>query len=544
MREHVYSLLDLHFGKFLAGRSGLEDSEAETFRILIQELSAALAAGHSCLVVNNDEAELLVRSHLVSTTGRTPLILIDDNLYIHRYFQYEQRLAERLSEMSDTVGSFQHDLLLDALFGHCVGDKRDRQREAAKAALERKLSIISGGPGTGKTSTVLKIILLLFQVLGEELSVGLAAPTGKAAARLSQALKAGKAALDPDGQILPDSLGAMTLHRMLGVKRYSPSFSHHRENPLPYDVVIVDEASMVDLAMMAKLVDGLRPESRLILLGDKDQLTSVEAGSVLGDLIDGLPGNTTILTKSYRFKGGISRLARSINSGSVDESWSILRSGDFADVSIYDAATVETIGSRYVEYMEHAALSGGNVDIKLLFQQLNRFQILCAVREGRFGVAALNRAVERYLAGSGFDTTSSEFYPGRPVLIIRNDYGLNLFNGDIGLCAYDREGHIKVWFEQHDTTLSSFLPQRLPQCETSFALSIHKSQGSEFDEVLVVLPENDSRILSRELVYTAITRAKRQVELLASKEILTLAIQRRVKRSSGLGNMLVKSNTV
>lgn len=544
MREHVYSLLDLHFGKFLAGRSGLGNGEEETFRLLIQELSAALAAGHSCLLLNNNEAELIGRSHLVSSTGKTPLILINDNLYIHRYFQYEQSLVERLGDMSNTVGSFQHDLLLDELFGPCSGGEGDRQREAAKVALERKLSIISGGPGTGKTSTVLKIILLLFQVLGDVLSVGLAAPTGKAAARLSQALKAGKASLDPDGQVLPDLLEAMTIHRMLGVKRYSPSFHHHRENPLPYDVVIVDEASMVDLALMAKLVDGLKPESRLILLGDKDQLASVEAGSVLGDLINGLPENTTVLTKSYRFKGGISRLARSVNNGSVEESWSILRSGDFTDVSIYDAAKVETIGSRFREYMEHAVLSGEDIDIKLLFQQLNRFQILCAIREGRFGVAALNRAVEQYLASSGFDTTSSEFYPGRPVLITRNDYGLNLFNGDIGLCAYDRNGRLKVWFEQHDTTLSSYLPQRLPQCETSFALSIHKSQGSEFNQVLVVLPENDSRILSRELVYTAVTRAKKQVELLASKEILALAIQRRVKRSSGLGNMLEKSNPI
>ncbi len=537
MREHVYSHLDLHFGKFLAGRSGLGNGERETFRSLIQELSAALAAGHSCLRVNEQEAQLLSSvPHLVSPSGPTPLTLQGDRLYLHRFFNYEQKLAGCLSKMCSTIEPLESDALLDSFFGDASDD--DLQKEAGRVSLERKLSIISGGPGTGKTSTVLKIIALLVTVYGKDLKIGLAAPTGKAAARLSQSLVSGRDANGRYRILSSVGLETMTLHRLLGVVKYSPSFLHHLENPLNYDVVIVDEASMVDLAMMAKLVDSLNHNSRLILLGDKDQLASVEAGSIMADLVTGLPDNTTTLTKSYRFDGAIGRLAELINTNRADDAWSLLCSTGHGEVVVNSSPATEELGRRYEEYMKQAGLPADGTNCRLLLAMFNRFQLLCAVRKGNRGVDSINGAVERYLSARGFNCTGSEFYPGRPVLISQNNYSLNLFNGDIGICLADQQGRVKVWFEQYDGTIRSFLPHRLPRCETAFAMSIHKSQGSEFDEAVVVLPKNDSPVLSRELVYTAVTRARKRVELICSKEIFTLSVQRRVERGSGLKRLL------
>ncbi len=536
--ERPSSLLDHHFGAFLAARSGLTADEREFFKQKVSELSAAMAAGHSCLVIDKHEADLLDRSHLVSRSDTTPLILGDNRLYIHRYYQYEQRLDTRLKEMSQAVCQFENHTLLDDLFGAESVDETDLQREAARISVKREFSIISGGPGTGKTSTVLKIIALLLSVYGRSLTIGLAAPTGKAAARLSLSLESGRDSNNLSQIISSVSLEAMTLHRLLGVKKYSPSFRHNQSNPLGYDVVIVDEASMVDLALMAKLIDGLKQGSRLILLGDKDQLASVEAGSILADLIGGLPANTTTLTKSYRFDGGISKLAKLVNNGKAEDGWSLLNSSEYQDVTVKNGLSVQDLGRRYEGYMKQAVLPGGEDSCHLLFRQLNQFQLLCAVRQGRRGVRSVNSGVERYLSEKGYNCTKSEFYPGRPVLISQNDYSLNLFNGDIGICLNDRDGNIKVWFEQHDGTVKSFLPHRLPRCETAFALSIHKSQGSEFDEVIIILPENDSPVLSRELVYTAVTRAKKRVTLMAAKDIFTLAVQRRIVRNSGLKELL------
>lgn len=539
VRDFQYSLLDHHFAKFMAERCRLPKEHIPHFKGLVQDLSAALTAGHSCLGVNREEAELLMGSPQVSSSEDTPLILFDNQLYLNRYYQYERRLAKRMEEMSKVVHQVNDcDRLLDDSFGGAEGDEVDLQRLSAEVTLKRSLSIISGGPGTGKTSTVAKIIALLLTVYGTDQKIALAAPTGKAAMRLRQSMDVNRKSHLPGDMQIHIPTEAMTLHRLLGVKNYSPAFRHHRQNPLDYDVVIVDEASMVDLALMSKLVDALKPDARLILLGDKDQLASVESGSVLNDLIGCLPENTTTLVKSYRFDTTIQQFARQINGGDAEAAWSVLNSDEYTNVSLRSTSSIDSIGRRYEKYMARAVAlkdggkSGGLVD------DFHGFQVLCAVRKGELGVETINKKIERYLSAKGYECMCGEFYPGRPVMVTRNDYILKLYNGDIGFTLVDPDGKVKVWFERSNGSMAGFSPHRLPQCETVFAMSIHKSQGSEFDDVLVILPRQENRVLSRELIYTAVTRAKKRVEIMAEKEIFQLSIKRRVERYSGLRKML------
>jgi exodeoxyribonuclease V alpha subunit len=524
----TYSLLDSHFAGFLAGRCGLAGREQQIFEDLVRDLSASMAAGHSCLPLSLPEEEVLAGSALVSAGDRTPLVVCHGRLYLHRYFAYESRLAAQIKEMAGR--SFQvsnAQALLDTAFG-AETKLIDWQRRAAATALRQALCIITGGPGTGKTSTVVRILGLL-QAAGGCPQIALAAPTGKAAMRLQQSLGGG-----PEAQPALSGLPAQTLHRLLGVRKDSPQFRHCRENPLPWDVVVVDEASMVDLAMMSKLVDALKPGSRLILLGDKDQLASVESGAVLIDLVRALPDNTVELQKTYRFDAAIKQLSRTINAGEAEAAWDVLLGR--GTVGLLDGPLPEYAGKRYSAYMD---LIAGHADAAQIFAAFNRFRVLCAVRRGSRGVEGINQAVEQYLDKRGYECQGRGWYPGRPVLITSNDYSLDLYNGDIGICLPDPiDGSPRVWFERPDRSLKSCLPYRLPQCETAFALTVHKSQGSEFDEVLVVLPDADNPVLSRELIYTAVTRARKGVLLSAGKEVFSQALARKIQRFGGLSDML------
>ncbi|MDP3478371.1 MAG: exodeoxyribonuclease V subunit alpha [Desulfoprunum sp.] len=538
----IPGLLDRHFADFLTARSGLNGEAAGVFQHIVADLSAAMAAGHVCLPVSGEEAEVLRQSPLISTGALTPLVLHGGRLYLHRYFTYEHRLAAQLLELSER--SYEVDNLaglLDSFFTLEDGET-DWQRQAAEVALQWALCIVTGGPGTGKTYTVAKIIALLLKAYGPGLRLALAAPTGKAAMRLRESLGRGLADL-----ALPADLasavpaGASTLHRLLGVRPDSPAFRHGADNPLPYDVVVVDEASMVDLAMMSKLVDALPPGARLILLGDRDQLASVESGAVLADCSRALPDNTVELQRTFRFDAGIKRLASLVNEQNAAQAWRLLETGEFANVRLVRGPSLQHAVDRYFEYMRMVAEVSDEAHYPQVFALFNRFRILCAVRQGARGVIAVNQAIERGLQARGCRSSTEEtWYPGRPVLITCNDYSLDLFNGDIGICLPDptKEGRIKVWFERPDGHLRSFLSYRLPQCETVFAMTIHKSQGSEFDEVLIVLPDQDNPVLSRELVYTAITRAKKEVAILAEEEILQAALGRSIERASGLAEML------
>ena len=542
--ERGYSFLDIHFSRFLAARSGFSGDEKKWFSELVARLSGAMSVGHICLPLPQEERRLLLTTHLVSESGQTPLIIHNSNLYLNRYFQYESRLARQMRAMAEVSFDKEDDSgrLLDHYFGRDTPEI-DWQKRGAEVALEKGLTIISGGPGTGKTSTVSKIIAILLQASRNTIRIGLAAPTGKAAMRLQLSVGGSLETL-----VCPEEIRASipkeakTLHRLLGVRRNSPQFRHNGDNPMNWDVVIVDEASMIDLALMSKLVDALKPGSRLILLGDKDQLASVESGAVLGDCIRSLPDNTVELRKTYRFDAGIKGLAESINGGCLSKVWEILQDKDITNVSLMDADIYTYIGRCYIKYMEEI-LQINNGNMKPIFAAFAKFQVLCSVHYGERGVVGINRKVEFYLAGRGFECKPDSWYAGRPVLISRNDYNLGLYNGDIGICIPDStDNNLKVWFEKKDGGFKSYLPYRLPKCETAFAMTIHKSQGSEFEEVLVVLPREDNRVLCRELLYTAVTRARERVRIDTEEKILELGLSRQIQRYSGLAEQLHGGN--
>ena len=552
MDEPIFTPLDHQFARFMTRQSGLTEAAADKFALLIKRLSAALAAGHSCLPLTSaEEQDLQGCGNIISSEMSTPLVLWHGRLYLQRYYRYELRLAYQIKALAQCRGPSMAETDLYA----CFGPEQDNlQRQAAEMALQRPLALISGGPGTGKTRTVARILGLLLLTLGPELQISLAAPTGKAAMRLRESISASLATLPFSPSIkekIPTS--ASTLHRLLGVRHHSPHFRHHHANPLPWDVVVVDEASMVDLAMMSKLVDALKPEARLILLGDKDQLASVESGAVLADCIQALPDNTVTLQKSYRFNPEISAFARAVNTNESAAAWSMLVSDppDTAtnkSVQLLQEPLSDFIVARYIRYMEKVAALLSNSsrqedDIRQLFDGLNRFRVLCATKHGAKGVEILNRQVEQRLTAGNSPYQPDNWYPGRPVMILTNDYGLNLFNGDIGICLPDisTPGAFQVWFEREDGSLKGYQPYRLPTCETVFAMTIHKSQGSEFGEVLVVLPASDSPLLTRELIYTAVTRARNRVLIASDQTIFTAAIQRTISRSSGLQEMLTRS---
>jgi len=537
--------LDVYLARFLAERSGLGGEERDRFEELVRLLSLEMADGHSCLMVDPSDRAILSKTSLVSEGGVAPLVLSCGRLYLHRYYRYESRLAEQLA----CLAAIEHDTtsmqqLLDDCFGPDA-EEVDYQKLAAEVALKRSLAIISGGPGTGKTTTVVRIIGLLIQMLGTELRIALAAPTGKAAMRLKESIANSLAGISFPREIvaaIPTS--ASTLHRLLGVRRHQPDFRYTRDNPLPWDVVVVDEASMVDLAMMSKLVDALRPGTRLVLLGDKDQLASVESGAVLADCIRSLPENTVELRKSYRFDSSIKALALAINSGDDTAAWQVLTGTGYDNVTLLRNSYFDVIGERYSAYMDWVN-DRHYLGMKEIFRKFSEFRVLCSTRHGGRGVHGVNGQVEKHLKIKGYDVYSDPWYAGRPVMVTANDYSLDLFNGDVGICLPDpADGVMKVWFERSDGGLRSCLPYRIPACETVFAMTIHKSQGSEFAEVVVILPEEESRLLSRQLVYTAVTRAKESVQIVASKKILVYALESDYPRSSGLADMLRNAGQV
>jgi exodeoxyribonuclease V alpha subunit len=513
---------------------------------------------------------------------QTPLILDTGNrLYLYRYWRYEQELAAGLRQRAGQRGAV-HDRSalrdgLTRLFAPSPPGGPDWQRIAAAVALWSRFTVISGGPGTGKTTTVVKILaLLLEQAADRPLRIALAAPTGKAAARLKTAIsraKVGLATVAAVTERIPDTV--VTLHRLLGVVPGSGRFRHHGGNPLPYDLVVVDEASMVALPLMAKLVAALPPDARLLLLGDRDQLASVEPGAVLGDMcgadapvrfsgelrqfladvsaapLADLPGRAgegaladslVVLRKNYRFgdDSGIGSVSRAINAGdgpavlaALEAAAAVVARCDTPSPAALLPALEPLVVDGYGEYLAQtepvAALAA-----------FDRFRLLCAMREGVYGVAGLNRAVERILAGRGLIVPDGGWYRGRPVMVTVNDYALRLFNGDTGIVWPDPEqsGTLAVYFPHEQGGVRRVSPLRLPRHETAFAMTVHKSQGSEFDRLLLVLPPADYPVLTRELLYTGLTRARQRVALWCDRELLQAVVERRVERRSGLGQAL------
>jgi exodeoxyribonuclease V alpha subunit len=500
-----------------------------------------------------------------------PLRYVDGLVYLDRYWRQERVVAEYV-DRAMTAEPVQVDpaALVSALARLFPAEDPDRQRLAAVVAAHRRFSIVAGGPGTGKTTTVARLLAVLQDVAGGSLRIALAAPTGKAAARLTEAVVHATSELLPEDRERLRELTARTLHRLLGSRRGARTrFWHDRDNRLPYDVVVVDEASMVSLTMMSRLVEALRPTCRLILVGDPDQLSSVEVGAVLGDLVHrdvpaaaapadavsflvpgdvealdapeqdaALRGGVVRLSTVHRFSAEIQSLAEAIRAGSADALHRVLDQahpcielvdadpGDprFACATLTD--DVLDAGGRLVE-----AARGGDAEAALA--ALERHRVLCGHREGPYGVARWARQVEEWLAeaNDGY-TKDGRWYVGRPLLVTSNDYQLRLFNGDTGVvvsvegeprAAFRRDGHVDL-----------LGPSRLSDVQTVHAMSVHRSQGSQFDRVTLVLPPEGSPLLTRELVYTAVTRAKEHVRIVGTKAALVSAIQRPIQRASGL----------
>ena len=517
----------------------------------------------------------------------TPLVLdrAHGRLYLRRYWEYEQRLARQIKARAAlTEGTLSLPVLregVERLFSRSGpgSDEAGGQRRAAVMAVLRRFAIISGGPGTGKTSTVVKLLALLVEqasAAGQKRPVlTLVAPTGKAAARLVESIQRAKASLPCDDAVKRDiAEEATTIHRCLRPVPGRPGrFRHDAENPLATDLVLVDEASMVDLALMVRLLDAVPPTARLILLGDRDQLASVDAGAVLGDLCNaddprgfsaGFAGRVAEitgdepapstnaspatgvwdcvahLTKSYRYaeSSGIGVLARAVNAGDVASVRCILSSNDYPDVTLRPFPEVglgdELKGLLVNGYRPYLTASGAAAK----FEAFNRFRVLCAHRSGPHGAFDTNELAERALTHARLITRSSavSIYAGRPVLVTTNDYNVRLFNGDIGLILDEEAAHgrLVATFSTPAGKTRSLSPARLPPHVTAFAMTIHKSQGSEFDEVVVLLPPGISPILSRELIYTAVTRARSRVTIFGDADVVAHAVARRIERASGL----------
>jgi exodeoxyribonuclease V alpha subunit len=502
-------------------------------------------------------AQKLRATNLVGAPGDFKPLILDgqDRLYLRRYWQYEYSLAEAIKDrVNGTPPNIDLELLrkgLDRLFPS--SKETNWQKAAAFNALVSNFCVITGGPGTGKTRTVVAILALLLEQAGGPLRIALAAPSGKAAARLKDSIQVTKVTLNCADNIkawLPKE--AMTIHRLLGTIPDSPYFRHDAERPLLADTVIVDEASMVDLATMSKLFAAIPKTARIVLLGDKDQLASVEAGYVLGDICNAgatvqhattrsaMQDCIVELRQNYRFgsESGIYRLVEAINLGDAEEAITVLQDKTHGDVTWRSwrgsgAQLRQIVLNGYESYLNAR-------DPAEALERFSDFRVLCALRNGPYGVSELNRLIEQILAQAGLLEKVDQWYRGRPVMVTRNDYNVKLFNGDIGMTFPDPEfeDEMRVFFLSGDNKMRRVLPSRLPVHETTYAMTVHKSQGSEFARVLLILPENDSPILTRELLYTGLTRARDQVEIWSSERVLRAAIGKRATRTSGLRDAL------
>ena len=563
--------LDLGLAQWVRERTG-----SDALARAAQAASAAEGEGHACArLAGLDDAGIdTLRRHAWVGAGDAfrPFVLDQERrFWLWRNWRHEQRLADallarcaaRAQPLADAVLAVDIATLFDGSDAEHTAD----QRAAVGAVAGSRLFVLTGGPGTGKTTTVVRMLLMLLRHaracgLPERPLVALAAPTGKAAQRLAQAISRGKDDLAPrlagtafDGQLdaIPHEQ-AQTLHRLLGYQPARNRFAYGVEHRVPADIVVVDEASMVDLATMRQLVEALPTSSLLILLGDPDQLASVDAGSVLADVVAGaaspaspLHGHVATLRRVWRAGGDLQRAIQAVRDG---DAGGIERARDAAEGASLracaDAAALHACVDAWLDRhaAAHARLFSDAIDPASAFAVLRGSQVLCALREGRFGAAGVNARIgERLGLRHGFDAAQA-WYHGRPVIVTRNDYAHGLFNGDVGI-ALAGEGGVRVWFEtaaRDGEALRSFSPRVLPACETAWAITIHRSQGSEYDDVAVVLPPDPQhRLLNRELVYTAISRARRRAELWATAAALQAAVARRVERHGGLRARLAGS---
>ena len=622
--SELFRSIDIHFAGFIESRA----TDSGEFLILTAALlSRQLGRGHVCLRMEDFAGKPLLDEEGEETSLRfpdicdwkksleknigvvgkpgefRPIILERDRIYLHRFWKYEQDLTTRILKMirnSSGIPDVKNPILrriTASLFSSEKQDEPDYQKMAAVAALYRRFCIISGGPGTGKTTTLARILCMLL-ASDPDLKIALCAPTGKAAARINEALR--KAVKNMEGnapweilQKIPvDHAG--TIHRLLKARRGGMGFIHRRDNPLTHDVVVVDEASMVDITLMGRLVDALKKNARFILLGDSNQLASVDVGAFLGDICRGKkkevfsarfaefyngltgeklpdkiiddnidpysPGDSIIeLKKSWRYdeKSGIGRLSSLVKSGGKKSERIFNLFRDFKNIEWIDCPSRgelrdvlrNLVWKGWEKFFNEIERRNSNPSEML--RHFNGFRILCALRKGPFGVHNLNLITEEILQEAGLISRKYEFYDYRPVMVTANDYNIGLYNGDIGLVLPTEEtgenkkalGVHRAFFESaeegsEENSLKKYPPAVLPPHETVYAMTIHKSQGSEYDELLIVLPDRDSPVLSRELIYTGITRSKKKVTIIGNRKVFLNGIQRRISRSSGIEKRL------
>ena len=568
-------------------------------------VSKKLSEGHICVHLNEVNKELnedafynafamlknqskLKEEPFVSTEAgvKQPFILHNNRLYLQRYFNYETSIVTRIEEFIKSEAAeftlrtndlqfnkeFIQTLFANELEGESsiATENINWQLAAAIVAVLNNFTIITGGPGTGKTTTVAKILAILFTI-NPVLKVALAAPTGKAAVRMAESLQSSASQLPDNIKKNFQSISPGTIHRLLKFVPDTPYFRHNPSNPVNYDVVIVDESSMIDVALFAKLLGAIGPATKLILLGDKDQLASVEAGSLFGDLCKTQLSSNMMTTKraefintfiknaarritgahtaeglnhllsehiielkrSHRFTSdkGIGKFSKAIIKNDLDSLQEYIYQNSDEQVVIdkdYHLEIFERFISGYEDYIREP-------DTRQALRKINKLRVLCAVRDGAQGLYYVNNLIETYLRKKKLIDKNFEFYKNRPVIITRNYYTLGLYNGDVGIVRPDENGILKVWFEDSDGALKSVLPGYISAAETVFAMTIHKSQGSEYDSVLVVLPNHTNiPILKRELLYTAVTRAKSKVIVQGTEEVILYAANGVVERASGI----------
>lgn len=575
----------------LAVIAGAPPESVRAIETAARAVSLATSAGHACVDIGTLGGDFvltraaLLGSKLVDTTASAasrPFVLdAQGRLYLYRYFDYERRIARRLAAMRPRPMAFDGRARLTTRLAELfpgepsrAADDLDRQKLAVALAALNELTVISGGPGTGKTTTVLNILACLVD-LAPQARIALAAPTGKAATRMQDAIRERASALSEAVRSrLPQE--AFTIHRLLGGLPGSNAFRHDRDHPLAIDVLIVDEASMLDLALAAKLFEAVPSGARIILLGDKDQLAAVESGAVFselsreagasdeglrrlaevgvdargaasaaGDAEPALADAVVWLTRNYRFgaSSGIGRLAQEIRTGEPRRALDTLANTDdpalrWIDDGGYElrTETIEELRAGYGAYV--TALLEDVVERDAVFEAFEGFRVLCAERGGARGVHQINALAEKSVAAVSDArwrrVAHSPWYAGRPVMVLRNDNVLRVFNGDVGIALPGAEGEMIVHFRQGDGSYREIPAVRLPEHETAFATTVHKAQGSEFEDVAIVLPSNISRVVTRELLYTAVTRARRRAAIVATAEIVCAAIDSPMVRHSGL----------
>lgn len=526
---------DIHVAQRL---TALAEETSPELTLAVRLAVRALRGGSVCVDLRAAAADFgLTADDWLTAVAASPLAgtppvlrLLGDLLYLDRYWLEEEQVcadvlalvdAQPAGELPDVVRLFP--------------DEWAEQRAAAQMALTQGLTVLTGGPGTGKTTTVARLLALLAEqaaLAGRPTPrIALAAPTGKAAARLQEAVQEQVDRLGPTDRGRLTGLQATTLHRLLGSRPDTSSrFRHHRGNRLPHDVIVVDETSMVSLTMMARLLEAVRPDTRLLLVGDPDQLASVEAGAVLADLVDGLGADrVAALTTSHRFGAAIGTLAAAVRSGDADAALQVLAAGGAHIEWLPSAAGLRDVLLPQALRLREACVLGATAEA---LSTLDEHRLLCAHRHGPYGVTHWNRQVQRWLTEATGDPLWATWYAGRPILVTANDYGLKLYNGDTGVAVASPDGlRVAVGAQM-------FAPGRLAEVETMHAMTIHKSQGSQADEVTVLLPTEDSRLLTRELFYTAVTRAQTKVRVVGSEAEVRAAISRQAIRATGLGRRL------